>query len=210
MVTRRYHFSGPGGCASRVTSGIGCYLYAILVRICLMSHDDESMRIEKLVGDVLEGIGLPYEVVRIDPAYADTAQFCERYAFPLEQSANTIVVGSEKEPRQYAACVVKAATRFDVSHAVRKVRGASRLSFATAEETMALTGMMIGGVTVFALPEGMPVYVDEALMTCPYVILGGGSRSTKIKVAPEVFTRLPAAQIVRGLATASPEPAPDK
>jgi prolyl-tRNA editing enzyme YbaK/EbsC (Cys-tRNA(Pro) deacylase) len=172
-----------------------------------MSHDDESVRIEKLVGEVLEGIGLPFEVVRIDPAYADTAQFCERYAFPIEQSANTIIVGSKKEPRQYAACVVKATTRLDVNHAVRKLMGVSRLSFATAEETMALTGMMIGGVTVFALPEGLPLYVDEALMSCSYVILGGGSRSTKIKVAPEVFRRLPAAQIIPGLATASPEQA---
>src|SRR5215475_4030006 len=172
-----------------------------------MSHDDESVRIEKLVGEVLEGIGLPYEVVRIDPAYADTAQFCERYAFPMEQSANTIIVGSKKEPRQYAACVVKATTRLDVNHAVRKLMGVSRLSFATAEETRALTGMMIGGVTVFALPEGMPLYVDDALMSCPYVILGGGSRSSKIKIAPEVFTRLPDAQIIPGLAAAIPEQA---
>jgi prolyl-tRNA editing enzyme YbaK/EbsC (Cys-tRNA(Pro) deacylase) len=66
---------------------------------------------------------------------------------------------------------------------------------------------MIGGVTVFALPEGLPLYVDEALMSCSYVILGGGSRSTKIKVAPEVFRRLPAAQIIPGLATALPEQA---
>ena len=172
-----------------------------------MSHDDQSVRIEKLVGDVLDRIGLPYEVVRIDPAYADTAQFCERYAFPMEQSANTIIVGSKKEPRQYAACVVKATTRLDVNHAVRKLMGVSRLSFATAEETMTLTGMMIGGVTVFALPDGLPLYVDEALMSCPYVILGGGSRSTKIKVAPEVFRRLPAAQIIPGLASAMPEQA---
>ena len=170
-----------------------------------MSNDGDDSRIEERVGEVLADLGIPYEVVRIDPAYADTAQFCERYAFPMEQSANTIIVGSKKEPRQYAACVVKATTRLDVNHAVRKLMGVSRLSFATAEETMALTGMMIGGVTVFALPEGLPLYVDEALMSCPYVILGGGSRSTKIKVAPEVFTRLPAAQIVRGLATASSE-----
>ncbi len=116
-----------------------------------MSDDvDESARIERRVGEVLAGLGLPYEVVRIDPAYADTTQFCERYGFPMEQSANTIIVGSKKEPRQYAACVVKATTRLDVNHAVRKLMGVSRLSFATAEETMAITGMMIGGVTVFA------------------------------------------------------------
>lgn len=169
-----------------------------------MSDDvDEGARIEQRVTEVLGALGVPYDVVRIDPAYADTAQFCERYGFPMEQSANTIIVGSKKEPRQYAACVVKATTRLDVNHAVRKLMGVSRLSFATAEETMALTSMMIGGVTVFALPEGMPIYVDEGLMSCPYVILGGGSRSSKIKIAPEVFARLPGAQIIPGLAAAS-------
>jgi len=96
--------------------------------------------------------------------------------------------------------VVKATMRLDVNHAVRKVMGVSRLSFATAEETMALTGMMIGGVTIFALPEGLPIYVDDSLMSSPYVILGGGSRSSKIKIAPEVFARLPGAQIIAGLA----------
>jgi len=167
-----------------------------------MSDDtSDSNRIERRVGEVLQGLGLPYDVVTIDPAYADTAQFCEQYGFPLEYSANTIVVGSKKEPRQYSACVVKATTRLDVNHAVRKLMGVSRLSFATAEETMALTGMMIGGVTVFALPDALPIYVDEGLMSCPYVILGGGSRSSKIKIAPAVFTRLPGARVVPGLAT---------
>jgi len=166
-----------------------------------MSDDmDDGAKIDQRVREVLQGLGLPYEVVQIDPAYADTAQFCERYGFPMEQSANTIIVGSKKEPRQYAACVVKAITRLDVNHAVRKLMGVSRLSFATAEETMAITGMMIGGVTVFALPEHLPIYVDEGLMSCPYVILGGGSRSSKIKIAPEVFARFPEAQIIAGLA----------
>ncbi|HXJ79666.1 MAG TPA: YbaK/EbsC family protein [Candidatus Methylomirabilis sp.] len=165
-----------------------------------MSDDtDAGEKIEQRVAEVLGRLGLPYEVVRIDPAYADTAQFCQQYGFPMEQSANTIIVGSKKEPRQYAACVVKATTRLDVNHTVRKLMGVPRLSFATAEETMALTGMMIGGVTVFALPEGLPIYVDEALMACSYVILGGGSRSAKIKIAPAVFTRLPGAGIVAGL-----------
>src|SRR5262245_28870110 len=102
MVARRYHFSAAVYEEDRTPRGIGCDGFGILVRICLMSHDDESVGIETRVGDVLDGIGLPYEVVRIDPAYADTAQFCERYAFPIEQSANTIIVGSKKEPRQYA------------------------------------------------------------------------------------------------------------
>jgi len=165
-----------------------------------MSDDErDGGKIDARVREVLNGLGLPYEIVEIDPAYADTAQFCERYGFPLEQSANTIIVGGKKEPRQYAACVVRATTRLDVNHVVRKLMGVPRLSFATAEETMALTGMLIGGVTVFALPDGVPIYVDEGLMPLPYVILGGGSRSTKVKIAPEIFTRLPGAAIIPGL-----------
>ena len=154
------------------------------------------------VRDSLDALGVPYEVMPIDPAFADTAQFCEKYGIPLANSANTIVVASKKEPKLYCACVVLATTRLDVNHTVRRLMGAARVSFATAEETQALTGMMIGGVTVFALPPDVPLYVDERLMGLDWLILGGGSRSTKIRTSPEVFRRMPNATIVPGLATA--------
>src|SRR5260370_27835945 len=83
--------------------------------------------------------------------------------------------------------------------------GVSKLSFASADETKALTGMLIGGVTVFALPPDLPIYVDAKLMAHGWVILGSGSRSSKLRVAPEVFTRIPAARLVVGL---SLRPAP--
>jgi prolyl-tRNA editing enzyme YbaK/EbsC (Cys-tRNA(Pro) deacylase) len=157
--------------------------------------------IDRRVAASLDALGVPYEVMTIDPDFADTARFCERYGIPLENSANTIVVASKKEPKQYCACVVKATTRLDVNHAVRRLMNASRVSFATAEETKALTGMMIGGVTVLALPPDLPVYVDEGVMALDWLILGGGSRSTKIRTSPELFRRLRGTTIVSGLAT---------
>ena len=163
--------------------------------------------IEQRVARVLTDLGVPYEVHEIDPAFADTAQYCERYDVPLAHSANTIIVASKREPKQYAACVVKATTRLDVNHAVRRLMNAPKLSFATAEETRAVTGMLIGGVTVFALPPELPIYVCEKLMAFPWIILGGGSRSSKIRISPEVFRRLPNAAIVAGLSvdyTAAP------
>src|SRR5262245_49065164 len=151
----------------------------------------------------LARLGLPYEWIPIYPEYADTASFCERYNYPFDHSANTIIVASKKEPKQYAACVVRADMRLDVNHAVRQLLGVSRLSFANAEETKQLTGMAIGGVTVLALPHGLPVYVDQRLMELDYVILGSGDRSAKIKISPELFRGLPEVQIVEGLARAS-------
>lgn len=164
---------------------------------------DDGAQVERKVIEVLDGLGVPYEIIAIDAAYADTAQFCERYGFGMDQSGNTIVIGSKKEPKQYAACVVKATRRLDVNHTVKKLMGVPRLSFATAEETRALTGMMIGGVTVFALPPDLPIYVDETLFECERIILGGGSRSTKVLVAPEVLKRLPNASVIDGLSAAA-------
>jgi prolyl-tRNA editing enzyme YbaK/EbsC (Cys-tRNA(Pro) deacylase) len=167
--------------------------------------DEAAARaIEAQVEATLDRLGVPYEIHRIDPAYADTAAYCQHYGVPLDRSANTIIVASKKEPRQYAACVVPATTRLDVNHAVRRLMTVSRVSFASAQETIDLTGMMIGGVTVLALPPALPVYVDDRLMGFEWVILGGGSRSAKIKVTPELFRRLAGARIVEGLGVEAP------
>lgn len=160
-----------------------------------------SAEIEQRVTEALNALGIPYELIPIDPQYADTAAFCDHYAFPIEHGGNTIIVASKKEPRQYCACVVKASRRLDVNHTVRRLMGVSKVSFASAEETQALTGMMLGGVTVFALPPDLPIYVDATLMALPWLILGSGSRSSKIKIAPAVFERLPGARIVSDLSS---------
>jgi prolyl-tRNA editing enzyme YbaK/EbsC (Cys-tRNA(Pro) deacylase) len=144
--------------------------------------------------------GIPHEVIEIDPAFADTEQFCARYGYPLDTSANTIVVASKRGERRHVACVLLATTRLDVNGTVRRTMGFPKASFADAEETAELTGMQIGGVTPFALPEDLPVLIDTAVMDVPQVIVGGGSRSVKLGIAPEALLRLPGARVVEGLA----------
>ena len=144
-------------------------------------------------------LGVPYEVIEIDPALADTALFCERYGFPMEQSGNTIIVASKKDPKVFVACVVLATTRLDVNKRVRKLMGVSKASFASAEKMKVLTGMEVGGVTPFSLPEGLQLYVDSRIMKLDWVILGGGGRDRKLKISPEVFHQL-GAEIVENLA----------
>jgi prolyl-tRNA editing enzyme YbaK/EbsC (Cys-tRNA(Pro) deacylase) len=151
------------------------------------------------ITDAIDTLEMAYERITIDPAYADTALFCEHYGYPMENSGNTIIVASKKTPKQYVACVVLATTQLDVNRRVRKLMGVSRASFATADEMMELTGMQVGGVTPFALPEALPLYVDERIMALDWVILGGGGRDTKIKIAPDVFTKL-GAEVIADLA----------
>ncbi|MDE0029980.1 MAG: hypothetical protein OXU42_11340 [Deltaproteobacteria bacterium] len=147
----------------------------------------------------LEELGVSYELVQIDPEFADTAAFCEKYGFPMETSGNTIIVASKRGEKKYCACIVQATARLDVNKTVKRLMGVSRASFASAEETMDLTRMMIGGVTAFALPAGLPVYADPNLLSQEYVILGSGSRSSKLKIAPKDLRKVPGAQFIDGL-----------
>ena len=144
-------------------------------------------------------LGLSYEVIEIDPALADTSLFCEHYGFPMEQSGNTIIVASKKEPKVFVACVVLATTRLDVNKRVRKLMGVSKASFASQKEMKILTGMEVGGVTPFSLPEELKLYVDSLIMELEWVILGGGGRDHKLKISPEVFHKI-GAEIVENLA----------
>jgi prolyl-tRNA editing enzyme YbaK/EbsC (Cys-tRNA(Pro) deacylase) len=153
------------------------------------------------VADALERHGVRHEVLECSPELADTAAFCEHYGFTLEEAANTIVVTSKKvDPPSYAVCVVLGTTRLDVNRAVRGLLGVKRASFADAETTTAVTGMLIGGVTVPGI-EGLPVYVDRAVLDAERVVMGGGNRSSKIVLAPAELLKLPGVRVVDGLAT---------
>ena len=156
--------------------------------------------VEAGVRDVLDKLGVDYEWMPCDPDFADTAAFCERYGISPDISANTIVVASRRGPPAYCACVVLATTRLDVNSVVRRLMGVQKASFAAADETVEITGMMIGGVTPFGLPPSLPLYIDAAVMERERVVVGAGSRSAKVMLPPSVLAQLPNASLVPGLA----------
>lgn len=162
------------------------------------------MDIEARVRSALEATSTDYELIEIDPDLADTAAFCAHYGYPESQSVNAILIASKKPPGRYAACLVLATTRLDVNSRVRKLMGVRKVSFAPADATAELTGMMIGGVTPFALPEELPLYIDSRIMDLDWVIVGGGSRSLKLKVDPAALAAIPNAAVIEDLAKLTP------
>ena len=146
--------------------------------------------------NVLNPLGLTFEIIEIDPALADTADFCTHYNVPLDQSANTLVIASKAEPKTFVACVVLATTRLDVNGKVRKKMGVRKTSFSTAEEMKALTGMQVGGVTPLGLPTELPLWIDSRVMDCKWIIVGGGGRDLKVKMDPQVLLKLGGESVV--------------
>ena len=81
---------------------------------------------------------------------------------------------------------------------------APRASFASADETIEITGMQIGGVTPYGLPGDLPLWIDARIMDVPDVIVGGGSRDRKLLVPPASLAALANAEVVEGLAKDAP------
>ncbi len=142
-----------------------------------------------------DATGMPYEIVHIDPTFADTAAFCAEYGYTPEASANCILVASREETPQVAACLVLATTRLDVNRRVRQLMGVRKLSFASAELTVGRTGMQIGGVTPFGLDPSIPLFADQRIAELEHVIVGGGSRSVKLLVRPTALVAIGASFI---------------
>jgi prolyl-tRNA editing enzyme YbaK/EbsC (Cys-tRNA(Pro) deacylase) len=139
-------------------------------------------------------------VVEIDPAVADTAEFCARYGVPPEESANCVVVaGRRGGDTRMAACVVLATTRADVNGIVRRRLDARKASFAAMDVAVAETGMEYGGITPIGLPEGWPLLLDTTVVTTPRVIIGSGVRRSKLLLPGAALAEISGAEVVDGL-----------
>jgi prolyl-tRNA editing enzyme YbaK/EbsC (Cys-tRNA(Pro) deacylase) len=171
--------------------------------IDLATHDPAGR--ERLI-EALEILGIDFELFACDPELADTAAFCAAYGFAPEDSANTILVIGKSDPPRYAACVVLAPNRLDVNRVVRDRLGTRKASFAASDSTREITGMEIGGVTVFGLPPTLPIWIDARVMARERIVVGGGSRSWKVLLAPADLLAITNTEVVDGLAT-DPRPA---
>ena len=154
-------------------------------------------------------------VAAIDDDLADTAAFTDAYGVPLEASANCVVVAARRAGQTtLAACLVLATTRADVNGLVRRHLGARKASFAPQDVAVAETGMAYGGITPIGLPAGWPVLVDAAVASADLVVVGSGTRGSKLAVPGALLAGLPTAEVLDGLGqpvpaeAAAPQPPP--
>jgi prolyl-tRNA editing enzyme YbaK/EbsC (Cys-tRNA(Pro) deacylase) len=142
----------------------------------------------------------PVWVAEIDDDLADTAAFTEAYGVPPEVSANCVVVAARRGGETtLAACLVLATTRADVNGLVRRHLGARKASFAPQDVAVAETGMAYGGITPIGLPASWPVLVDPAVAAGELLVVGSGTRGSKLAVPGAVLAALPGAEVLEGL-----------
>jgi prolyl-tRNA editing enzyme YbaK/EbsC (Cys-tRNA(Pro) deacylase) len=139
-------------------------------------------------------------VAPIDDAAADTAAFIDTYQVPSAASANCVVVAARRAGQTtLAACLVLATTRADVNGLVRRHLDARKASFAPQDVAVAESGMAYGGITPIGLPSSWPVLVDAAVAAGEWLVIGSGTRGSKLAVPGSVLAALPGAVVLEGL-----------
>lgn len=89
--------------------------------------------------------------------------------------------------------------------ALRKAVGQSRLTMATEEEVLHVTGYVIGAVSPFGLPQPVPVFVDEGVLAEEDISIGSGVRGTTIILrSADLMHALPNATVGHFRAASSP------
>jgi prolyl-tRNA editing enzyme YbaK/EbsC (Cys-tRNA(Pro) deacylase) len=136
-------------------------------------------------------------VSAIDPTLSDTAAFCSAYGVEMGRSANCVILEAKRADRTwYVACLILAADRTDVNGIVRRHLEARKLSFASMEEAVSLTGMEFGGITPIGLPRDWPILVDRKIIDMEWVIIGSGIRSSKLLIPGSYVAQLPNTEVL--------------
>lgn len=140
-------------------------------------------------------------VVEIDPDLADTAAMSEAYDVPMAAGANCVVVAGKREGEErIAACLVRADTRADVNHTVKRLLDVRKPSFLSMDRAVDESGMEYGGITPVGLPTGWRLLVDARVPDIDVAVIGSGVRRSKLLVPGDAFRTLSGAEIVEGLA----------
>jgi prolyl-tRNA editing enzyme YbaK/EbsC (Cys-tRNA(Pro) deacylase) len=169
---------------------LGKLVFVPVVEALELVGEPVRQHIERCGGDGLW-------VSEIDPDLADTQAFCEHYDVGLDISANCVVAEAKRADRVWhVACMVLATTRADVNGIVRKHVDARKISFASMDTAVSLTGMEYGGITPIGLPAGWPILVDENVADQQRLIIGSGIRGSKLLASGDALIGLPGAEVL--------------
>jgi len=126
---------------------------------------------------VLKGLNIPYQVFRHPGPINSLEQAARERGQQPEQVVRSILFRlSEGE---YVMVLVAGPDQVSWP-ALRRYLGQSRLTMASQDEVMSVTGYQVGAVSPFGLPQPMRVLVDESILAEEEVSIGSGLRGLTI------------------------------
>ncbi|MFC1716346.1 aminoacyl-tRNA deacylase [Candidatus Poribacteria bacterium] len=145
----------------------------------------------KKIMEFLRSKGIDFEKLEHVPVTTSSAAAGARGS-NLSQGAKAIVV---KAGDDYYHLIISAAVRLD-NKKLRKILGTRRVRFARSEELLELTGCLPGSVPPFGNLFGLPVLMDDALLSEEIVYFNCGSHTVSLRMKRADLASATDAQIV--------------
>ena len=146
----------------------------------------------------LEKLGVPHSVFRHTGPVSSLEQAAAERGESPEQVIRSILFRLGEE--QYLMALVAGPGQIFWKQ-LRKFLGQSRLSMASEEEVLAVTGYRIGAVGPFGLPRPIRIVVDPGVLAQEEVSVGSGIRGIAIVIkSVELMRALTGAEVVKLLA----------
>jgi len=150
---------------------------------------------------ILEGAGVPYDVIDFPEEVHDAAGVAEFAGEPLSHVYKTLVVVREQGK---PLLVMVAADKTLNLKKLAAALGEKKLRMAKHAEAERLTGLKVGGIGALALiHKSFAVLLDRPALDLPYVLVSPGQRGLNLRVPVQGLIEVTGAQVVE--ATDDPE-----
>lgn len=148
------------------------------------------------ITDLLDAHNVPYKLLpHSEPVFTVEAAARQR-GVVREEMVKSILLREKSAARRYAMACVLGHERLD-PQAVRVALPGDwkRLTFASAEEILAITGYVQGAVAPLCLPPETPVVFDEGIAACQNVNISSGDPLAGLELKPGDLIRLAGARL---------------
>jgi len=146
------------------------------------------------ITDLLDAEGVAYRVLHhSEPVFTVEAAARQR-GVVREEMVKSILL-RDRNGRYVMACVMGDARLDPKAVRAHLPGGWKRLSFAAAEEILAVTGCVQGAVASLGLPEGALVIFDEAVASCKKVSISSGDPMAGLELDAEDLIKVARARL---------------
>ena len=129
------------------------------------------------VSIALEKLGVPHQIFRHENPVTSFEQAAGERGQRLSQVVRSILFRIADDEFVMALMAGSAQISWKV---LRKHLGKSRVTMATEDEVLAVTGYRIGTVSPFGLPNPLKVLIDPSVLNEEEISIGSGIRNTAI------------------------------
>lgn len=147
-----------------------------------MAQQPKKAGSRERVRTFLETHGLAEEIVHFEQSTKTAADAAEAMGCELGQIVKSLVVVVDGEAPLVA---LVAGDRKGDLHAIAVELGGTKAKMADADTVRSATGYAIGGVSPFALPDDLPVLIDDSLARFEIVFPAAGTPSSMVRMRRE-------------------------